>query len=65
MSTLFEKHSNCSSYSEREETIRRRELRPPLTSEEACQVHLATVREGVNHCRWPRDVIERFLQLER
>jgi hypothetical protein len=29
-----------------------------------CQVHLATVREGVNHVRWPREVIERFLELE-
>ncbi len=63
MSTLVEKHSNCSSYPERQETILHRELMP-VTSEEACQVDLATVREGVNHIRWPREVIERFLQLE-
>jgi hypothetical protein len=60
---LVEKHSDCSSYSERQETIRSGELRP-LTSEEVCEVHLSTVREGVNHIRWPREVIERFLQLE-
>jgi hypothetical protein len=63
MSMLLETHSDRSSYAERQETIRRGELRP-LTSEEACQVHLATVREGVNHVRWPREVIERFLELE-
>jgi hypothetical protein len=60
---LVEKHSNCSSYPERQEAIRSGELKP-VTSEEACQVHLATVREGVNHIRWPREVFERFLQLE-
>ena len=63
MSTPVEKHSNYSSYPERQETIPRRELMP-LTSEEACEVHLATIREGVNHIRWPREVIERFMQME-
>ena len=63
MSTLIEKHSNCFSYPERQEPIRSCELKP-VTCEEACQVHLATIREGVNHIRWPREVIERFLQLE-
>ncbi len=63
MSMLVETHSDFPSYSERQDTIRRGELRP-LTSEEVCQVHLATVREGVNHVRWPREVIERFLELE-
>ena len=63
MLTLVKKHSNCSPYSERQDTIRTYELRP-LTTEEVCQVHLATVREGVNHRRWPREVIERFLELE-
>jgi hypothetical protein len=33
----------------------------PLSIDELCAVHLATIREGVNHCRWPREVIERFL----
>lgn len=60
---LVEKHSNCSSYPERQEAIQSRELKP-VTCEEACQVHLATIREGVNHIRWPREVIERFMQLE-
>ena len=63
MSTLIEKHSNCFSYPERQEPIRSCELKP-VTCEEACQVHLATIREGVNHIRWPREVIERFMQLE-
>ncbi len=63
MLTQVEKESNCSSYSERQETIRCPELRP-LTTEEVCQVHIATIREGVNHVRWPREVIVRFLQLE-
>lgn len=33
----------------------------PVTSEEMCEVNLVTLREGVNHCRWPREVIEYFL----
>jgi hypothetical protein len=36
----------------------------PVTSEEMCAVNLVTLREGVNHCRWPREVIERFLAVE-
>jgi hypothetical protein len=36
-------------------------LRRPLTTDQLCSVHLATIREGVNHCRWPKEVIERFL----
>ena len=36
----------------------------PVTAEELCEVNLATVREGVNHCRWPKEVIERFLAVE-
>ena len=35
-----------------------------LTTEELYRVNLATIREGVNHCRWPREVIERFLFAE-
>ena len=33
----------------------------PLSTDELTQVNLATFREGVNHCRWPREVIEKFL----
>ncbi len=36
----------------------------PLTNEEIVRVQLATIREGVNHCRWPRDVIEQFLAVQ-
>ena len=36
----------------------------PLTTEEFLQVSLSTVREGTSHCRWPRDVFEKFLVAE-
>src|SRR5438046_8596284 len=36
----------------------------PLTTEEFLQVSLSTVREGRSHCRWPRDVFEKFLAAE-
>jgi hypothetical protein len=36
----------------------------PITAAEFCQVHVVTIREGVNHCRWPREVIEQFLAAE-
>jgi hypothetical protein len=36
----------------------------PLTTEEFLQVSLSTVREGSSHCRWPRDVFEKFLAAE-
>lgn len=36
----------------------------PLTTEEFLQVSLSTVREGTSHCRWPRDVFEKFLAAE-
>jgi hypothetical protein len=36
----------------------------PLSTEDLCQVNLATFREGVNHCRWPREVIEKFLAVQ-
>jgi len=35
-----------------------------LTTEELHKVNLATIREGINHRRWPREVIERFLLVE-
>ena len=35
-----------------------------LTADDLHKVNLATIREGVNHCRWPREVIERFLEVE-
>jgi hypothetical protein len=35
-----------------------------LTADDLRKVNLATIREGVNHCRWPREVIERFLEVE-
>jgi len=39
------------------------ELRP-LSMEEQWKVDLATFREGVNHRRWPREVIEQFLAVQ-
>ena len=41
-----------------------RQIENSLTDEELYKVNLATIREGVNHCRWPREVIERFLFAE-
>lgn len=60
MSTPTKKHSN---YSKRQEKTRPLELRP-LSTEELCRVNLATLREGVNHRRWPREVIEQFLAVQ-
>lgn len=34
---------------------------PPITTEDFVQVELATIREGHNHRRWPREVLEKFL----
>lgn len=57
-----EKHSSHSSCSKRERKTKvgRSKLKT-LSIEELTQVNLATFREGVNHCRWPREVIEQFL----
>ncbi|HKZ79208.1 MAG TPA: hypothetical protein VJ124_12975 [Pyrinomonadaceae bacterium] len=35
-----------------------------LTEEELFKVNLATIRESDSHCRWPKDVLERFLSAE-
>ena len=35
-----------------------------LTAAEVTSVTLATVRESVTHCRWPKEVIEKFLAAE-
>jgi hypothetical protein len=63
--TLVEKNSNGSSYSKRQEKtkLQQYELRP-LSTEELCLVNLATLREGVNHRRWPREVVEQFLAVQ-
>jgi hypothetical protein len=60
MLTPTKKHSNCS---KRQEKTRPPKLRP-LSTEELCRVNLATLREGVNHRRWPREVIEQFLAVQ-
>lgn len=65
MLTLVEKNSNYSSNSKRQQKTKpqRFELRP-VSNEELCRVNLATLREGVNHRRWPREVIEQFLAVQ-
>ena len=65
MPTLIKKHGNYFSQLQQQETILRKilDLRS-LTNEELCRVNLATVREGINHCRWPTEVIEQFLAVE-
>ena len=62
MLALVRKESVSNSTSQRQQTTapHRVTLRP-LSTEELFEVHRATFREGRNHCRWPREVIERFL----
>lgn len=64
MLTPVEKYSDHSSYSKLQKKTkpRRFDLRP-LSTEQLCQVNLATFREGVNHCRWPKSVIVQFLSV--
>jgi hypothetical protein len=65
VSTPVGKYSNYSSCSKRQKKTKppRFELRP-LSIEELCKVDLATFREGVNHRRWPKEVIEQFLAVQ-
>lgn len=65
MLTIVKKYSNFTFHSKRQNKTQppKFEFRP-LSTEELCQVNLATFREGVNHCRWPREVIEQFLAVE-
>lgn len=62
MLTPVAKKSELSSHSNGQKKTRppRFELRP-LSTEELCKLELATFREGVNHRRWPREIIEQFL----
>ena len=65
MLKLIEKNSSHSSYPKRQKKTRLRQYKfRQLSTEELCQVNLATFREGVNHCRWPREVIEQFLAVQ-
>lgn len=71
MLSLVEKQVRNSSDSKRKTKTKLRSvpLRPlvqlrPLSAEELCQVNLATFREGFNHCRWPKDVIEKLLTVQ-
>jgi hypothetical protein len=65
MLTLVEKQSRHNSQSKRmKKSAPRRLTLRPLSSDELCQVNLATFREGFNHCRWPREVVERFLAVQ-
>lgn len=65
MLTLIEKQSRHNSQSKRmKQTAPHRLTLRPLSSDELCQVNLATFREGFNHCRWPREVVERFLAVQ-
>ena len=34
----------------------------PLTAEEVAEVNMATIRESMNHRRWPKEIIQRFLE---
>jgi hypothetical protein len=67
MRILVNERTNCSSRVRRQKkmprTLKLNDLRR-VTAAELCAVNLATIREGVNHCRWPKEVIERFLAVE-
>ena len=67
MRILVDERNNHFSRPGRQETMPRTQrlldLRP-VTTAEFSLVNLATIREGFNHCRWPREVIERFLAVE-
>lgn len=60
MLTATEKDSN---YSKHQENSQHPQLRP-LSTEELGRVNLATLREGINHRCWPKEVIEHFLAVQ-
>ncbi len=65
MLTLVEKQTRHNSQSKRvKKAAPHRLTLRPLSADELCQVSLATFREGFNHCRWPREVVERFLAVQ-
>jgi hypothetical protein len=67
MRVLVKERTNYSSCRQRQKTMPRRQKLHKfryVTAEELYEVNLATIREGVNHCRWPKEVIERFLAVE-
>jgi hypothetical protein len=65
MLTLVQRRPRLHSSSKRQKkTMTRQFPLKPLSSEEVCQVNLASFREGYNHCRWPRDVVEKFLAVQ-
>lgn len=67
MRTLVSERTTYSSGIRRQETMPRTQLLLDLrrlTTEELSKVNLATIRESVNHCLWPKEVIEQFLAVE-
>ena len=65
MLTLVKKQSRFNPQSKRnKKTAPHRVNLRPLSADELCQVSLATFREGFNHCRWPREVVEKFLAVQ-
>lgn len=67
MRITVNKSTSCSTCLRRQKTVARKQKLNDLrrvTLQELCEVNLATIREGVNHCRWPREVIERFMAVQ-
>jgi hypothetical protein len=65
MLSLVRKQPRQSSVSPRHQTTAPRRVPPkPLSCEEVSEVNRATFREGYNHCRWPKEVIEKFLTVQ-
>jgi hypothetical protein len=57
------KYDHSSHSNRQKKTTPRFELRP-LSTEELCKIDLVTFREGVNHRRWPKEIIEQFLAVK-
>jgi hypothetical protein len=65
MLSLIETQPRPHSLSKPKKITTPRRLKPKqLTADELCQLQIVTFRESYNHCRWPREVIERFLAVQ-
>lgn len=63
--SLIEKQASYSSQARRKKKTKLQQVKlRPLSTEELCQVNLVTFRESFNHCRWPREVIEKLLTVQ-
>ena len=64
LSPLTRKSGRSSRSNGHEKTNATRFQPRPISIEELRKLELATFREGVNHRRWPREIIAQFLAAE-